>query len=124
MMGLNMVLGIKSRGQPRAKIKLPVEIQTTCGSISGETHNISTSGAFICCQHPLCLRDNFQITIEVPHRQELTMMARVVWKTVGTPNDTARGSGFGVHFSQITPHDRKLLHNFISHHTQKKFTNP
>jgi Tfp pilus assembly protein PilZ len=118
-----MVLGIKRRGQPRAKVKLRVEIQTTRGCISGETHNISTSGAFIFCQQPLRLRDNFQMTIEVPHRQQLTMTARVVWKTVSTPNDKAGGSGFGVHFSRITPHDRKLLHHFITDHTQKKLSN-
>jgi len=115
-----MVLGIKSRGQPRAKIKWPVQIQTSRGSISGETHNISTSGAFIFCQEPLSLEDNFQITIQVPQRQSLSITARVVWKTVSTPNNQARGSGFGVQFSEITPHDRKLLQSLIAHHSQEK----
>jgi len=109
-----MVLGIKSRGQPRVKIKLPVLIQTTSGSISGETQNISTSGAFIFCQDPSDLEDNFQIIIKVPHRQSLSISAKVIWKTVATMNDKAPGSGIGVQFSGISADDRRLLQALIA----------
>ena len=113
-----MVLGIKSRGQPRAKIKWPVLIQTTSGSISGETQNISTSGAFICCQDPSGLEDKFQMIIRVPHRQSLSISAKVIWKTVATMNDEAQGSGIGVHFSGISADDRRLLQALIAKHRQ------
>jgi Tfp pilus assembly protein PilZ len=111
-----MVLGIKSRGQPRAKIKWPVLIQTTSGSISGETQNISTSGAFIFCQDPSALEENFQIIIKVPHRQSLSISAKVIWKTVATMNDQAPGSGIGVQFSGISADDRRLLQALIAKH--------
>ncbi len=111
-----MVLGIKSRGQPRAKIKWPVLIQTTSGSISGETHNISTSGAFIYCQDPSSLEDNFQMIIKVPHRQSLSVSARIIWKTVATMNDKTSGSGIGVQFSEISADDRRLLQAWIANH--------
>jgi Tfp pilus assembly protein PilZ len=111
-----MVLGIKSRGQPRTKIKWPVLIQTTSGSISGETQNISTCGAFIFCQNPSSLEENFQIIIKVPHRQSLTLSAKVIWKTVATMNDQASGSGIGVQFSEISADDRKLLQALIANH--------
>ena len=111
-----MVLGIKSRGQPRAKIKWPVLIQTTSKSINGETQNISTSGAFIFCPDPSGLEDNFQIIIKVPHRQSLNISAKVIWKTVATMNDEARGSGIGVHFSGISADDRRLLQALITKH--------
>jgi Tfp pilus assembly protein PilZ len=111
-----MVLGIKSRGQPRAKIKWPVLIKTTSGSISGETQNISTSGAFIFCQDPSGLEDNFQIIIKVPHRQSLSISAKVIWKTASTMNDKAPGSGIGVQFSGISADDRKLLQALIAKH--------
>jgi Tfp pilus assembly protein PilZ len=111
-----MVLGIKSRGQPRAKIKWPVLIQTASGSISGETHNISTSGAFIYCQDPSSLEDNFQMIIKVPHRQSLSVSARVIWKTVATMNDKTSGSGIGVQFSEISADDRRLLQAWIANH--------
>jgi Tfp pilus assembly protein PilZ len=111
-----MVLGIKSRGQPRAKIRWPVEIETTSGSISGETQNISTSGAFIFCQDPANLEDNFQIIIKVPHRQSLSLSAKVIWKTVTTLNDKGSGSGIGVQFSKISKDDRRLLQALIANH--------
>lgn len=111
-----MVLGIKSRGQPRAKIKWPVLIQTTSGSISGETQNISTSGAFIFCPDPSSIEDNFQIIIKVPYRQSLSLSAKVIWKTVATLNDKDSGSGIGVQFSEISNDDRKLLQALIANH--------
>ena len=111
-----MVLGIRSRGQPRTKIKWPVLIQTTSKSINGETQNISTSGAFIFCPDPSGLEDNFQIIIKVPHRQSLNISAKVIWKTVATMNDEARGSGIGVHFSGISADDRRLLQALITKH--------
>ena len=113
-----MVLGIKSRGQPRAKVRWPVLIQTTSGSIKGETQNISASGAFIFCQDPPSLEDNFQMTINVPHRQALSLMAKVVWKTVISLNDEAPGSGIGVQFSRISVDDRQLLQTLIKKHSQ------
>jgi hypothetical protein len=113
-----MVLGIKSRGQPRAKVRWPVLIQTTRGSIKGETQNISASGAFIFCQDPSRLEDNFQMTINVPHRQALSLMAKVVWKTVASLNDEASGSGIGVQFSQISTDDRQFLQTLIKKHSQ------
>ena len=109
-----MVLGIKSRGQPRAKVKWPVLIQTSRGSISGETHNISTSGAFVFCQDPSGLEDNFQMIIRVPHRESLCISAKVIWKTVATMNGTTPGSGIGVQFSGISPDDRRLLQSLIA----------
>lgn len=111
-----MVLGIKSRGQPRAKIRWPVQIQTTSGSISGETQNISASGAFIFCQDPSSLEENFQMIIKVPHRQSLSIIAKVVWKTVATLNEKVPGSGIGVQFSEISTDDRQLLQALIKKH--------
>ena len=109
-----MVLGIKSRGQPRAKVKWPVLIQTSSGSINGETHNISTSGAFVFCQDPSALEDNFQMIIRVSHRESLCISAKVIWKTVATMNDKTPGSGIGVQFSGISPDDRRLLQSLIA----------
>ena len=111
-----MVLGIKSRGQPRAKIKWPVLIQTTSGLIRGETQNISTSGAFVFCRDPSGLEDNFQMIIKIPHRQSLSISAKVIWKTVATLDDNSSVSGIGVQFSGISADDRKLLQALIIKH--------
>ena len=114
-----MVLGIKSRGQPRAKIKWPVQIQTSHGSVSGETQNISTSGAFIFCREPSTLEGNLPMVIKVPDRQSLRIMARVVWKTAAPADECAPGSGIGVQFSEISADDRQLLRSLIAKHSDK-----
>ncbi|MBT8406758.1 MAG: PilZ domain-containing protein [Deltaproteobacteria bacterium] len=114
-----MVLGIKSRGQPRAKVRWPVQIRTSSGSVNGETQNISTSGAFIFCRDSSNLEDNLQMVIKVPHSESLSIMARVVWKTATTVNERSPGSGIGVQFSHISPSDRQLLRNLIAEHSGK-----
>ena len=115
-----MVLGIKSRGQPRARVRWPVQIQTSSGSVNGETQNISTSGAFIFCREPSNLEDNLEMVIKVPHRQSLSIMAKVIWKTATTVDERSPGSGIGVRFSHISPADRQLLRNLIAEHSGKK----
>ena len=114
-----MVLGIKSRGQIRAKVRWPVQIQTSSGSVNGETQNISTSGAFIFCRDSSNLEDNLEMVINVPHRQSLSVMAKVVWKMATTVNESSPGSGIGVQFSDISPTDRQLLRNLIAEHSGK-----
>ena len=111
-----MVFGIKKRGQPRAKMRWPVLIQTSSGSISGETQNISTSGACVFCQDPSALEDNFQMIIQVPHRQSLSISARVIWRTVAAVNNKTPGSDIGVQLSRISPDDRRLLQSLIAKH--------
>jgi Tfp pilus assembly protein PilZ len=115
-----MVLGIKSRGQPRAKVKWPVHIQTTRGSIYGVTTNVSTSGAYISCQEPSQVEGKLRVTIEVPHRRRsLNIVARVVWHTVTTPNESTSGFGIGVKFANISAEDRQLLKNLLAKHFER-----
>ncbi|MBW2602659.1 MAG: PilZ domain-containing protein [Deltaproteobacteria bacterium] len=114
-----MVLGIKSRGQPRAKVKWPVHIQTTRGSIYGVTTNVSTSGAYISCQEPSQVEGKLRVTIEVPHRRSLNIVARVVWHTVTTPNESTSGFGIGVKFAHISAKDRQLLKSLLAKHLER-----
>ena len=114
-----MVLGIKSRGQPRAKVKWPVHIQTTRGAISGVTTNISTSGAHISCQEPSEVEGKLRVTIEVPHRRALNLVARVVWHTVTIPNESTLGFGIGVKFANISAEDRQLLKSLLAKHLER-----
>ncbi|UCF01312.1 MAG: PilZ domain-containing protein [Deltaproteobacteria bacterium] len=114
-----MVLGIKRRGQPRAKVKWPVQIQTTRGSIYGVTTNISTSGAHIFCQEPSQVEGKLRLTIEVPHRRSLIIVAMVVWQTVSTPNESSSGFGIGVKFAHISADDRQLLQSLLAKHFER-----
>jgi len=115
----DMVLGIKSRGHPRAKVKWPVHIHTTRGSISGVTTNISTSGAHISCQEPSQVEGKLRVRIDVPHRRSLNIVARVVWHTVTAPNESTPGFGIGVKFAHISPDDRQLLQSLLAKHLKR-----
>jgi Tfp pilus assembly protein PilZ len=57
------------------------------------------------------------MTIRVPHRQPLSLSAKVIWRTVATANDKASSSGIGVQFSEISADDRKLLQALIANHS-------
>ena len=114
-----MVLGIKSRGQPRAKVKWPVHIQTTRGAISGVTTNVSTSGAHISCQEPSKVEGKLRVRIDVPHRRSLNIVARVIWHTVTTPNKSTSGFGIGVKFAHISADDRQLLQSLLAKHLER-----
>ena len=114
-----MVLGIKSRGQPRAKVKWPVQIQTTRCSIYGVTTNISTSGAYIFCQEPSQVEGELLVTIEVPHCRSLNIVAMVVWQTFSAPNESTSGFGIGVKFAYISADDRQLLQSLLAKHFER-----
>ena len=115
----NMVLGIKNRGQPRAKVKWPVHIQTTRGSISGVITNVSTSGAYISCREPLQVEGKLRVTIELPRCRSLNIVAMVVWHTASTPNESTSGFGIGVKFANISADDRQLLQSQLAKNFEK-----
>jgi hypothetical protein len=115
-----MVLGIKSRGQPRAKVKWPVHIQTNRGAICGVTTNISTSGAHISYQESSQVEGKLRVRIDVPHRRSLNIVARVVWHTVTTPSEATSGFGIGVKFAHISEDDRQLLQSLLAKHLERK----
>ena len=115
-----MVLGIKSRGQPRAKVKWPVHIQANRGAICGVTTNISTSGAHISCQESSQVEGKLRVRIDVPHRRSLNIVAKVVWHAVTTPSESTSGFGIGVKFAHISADDRQLLQSLLAKHLERK----
>lgn len=115
-----MVLGIKSRGQPRARVKWPVHIQTARGAINGVATNVSTSGAYISCRETSQVEGKLRVRIDVPHRRSLNVVAKVVWHTVTTPNESPSDFGIGVKFAHISAADRQLLQSLITRHLERK----
>jgi Tfp pilus assembly protein PilZ len=59
------------------------------------------------------------VRIEVPHRRSLNIVARVVWHTVTTPNESTPGFGIGVKFAHISADDRRLLQSLLAKHLEK-----
>ena len=108
----------EKRQHPRVDITLPVRMETSQGTIEGETRNIALGGAFICCQKPLPLRENFRLTVEAPNHDPLTLNAEVVWSNINVPDEKILNRGMGIRFIQITKDDREFLNHFLSAHPE------
>ncbi len=104
------------RQHPRVDITLPVRIETSQGTIEGETINISLGGAFICCQRPLPLRENFRLAVDAPNNDSLTVNAEVVWSNINVPDEKILNRGMGIRFIEITKADREFLNHVLSAH--------
>jgi hypothetical protein len=60
-----------------------------------------------------------RMRIDVPHRRSLNIVARVVWHTVTSPNESTSGFGIGVKFADISTDDRQLLQSLLATHLER-----
>ena len=58
------------------------------------------------------------MVIRVTGRQSLKIIARVIWRTAASADESASGSGIGVQFSEISVDDRQLLRSLIAEHSR------
>jgi len=107
--------GVHERRQhTRAPVRLPVTMETTEGTITAETRDISVGGAFICCSHPLPLREKFPLVLSLPHGGSLALFAEVVWSNSNIPHERIVHRGMGVRFLLVTEDDRMVLNDLVS----------
>ena len=107
------------RQHATAPIQLPVSIETAEGTMNAETRDISVGGAFISCRTPLPLKEQFPLTITLPHGGSLALFAEVVWSNVSIPHEKIVHRGMGIRFHLITEDDRKILKDLVSSHLGK-----
>jgi len=94
----------------KAKVKLPVLINTDDRSIDGVTLDLSTNGAFVSCANPLRLNEVFDMTINIPNADRpLKISVEVVWSNIYGPDDDISPRGMGVRFLEISSEDRKVI---------------
>ena len=94
----------------KAKVKLPVLINTDERSIDGVTLHLSTNGAFVSCANPLRLNEVFDLTINIPNSDRpLKISVEVVWSNIYGPDDEFSPRGMGVRFLEISSEDRKVI---------------
>jgi uncharacterized protein (TIGR02266 family) len=110
----------EQRRYQRVDIDYPVKMMTPQGAIAAQTKNISLGGAFICCQKPLPLGQNFCVTIEAPLHQPFTVNAEVIWSNTNVPDEKVVNRGMGIRFLQITKDNREILDKIISAGMQKR----
>jgi uncharacterized protein (TIGR02266 family) len=102
-----------TRQHRRAKVSLPVTIETEQETLERITYNISPDGAFIRGQSPLELHEVIDMIISGPDRR-ITVKARVVWSSNQVPPEQDMPRGMGVEFIKISDEDRKFISSFIS----------
>ena len=98
----------EKRVRPRAEISWPVSAQIGAISMRGETKNISTQGAYVCCHKPLRLKKIFDMVIDAPEKT-IHIKAEVVWTNMHGPDDKTNPNGMGVRFIDISEEDRRLI---------------
>jgi hypothetical protein len=83
---------------PRSKVRWPVTMISSAGSMQGETRDMSTLGAFISCETPLHPTERLLLNVKLPSGSPLQVSAQVVWSQVSTPGDEMKPCGIGVRF--------------------------
>jgi hypothetical protein len=104
---------------PRAELTWPVAAQVDGGLIKGETKNISTQGAYVCCGKPLKLNEVYDMVISAPEKP-MNVKAEVVWSNIYGPNDKINPRGMGVRFVHISEDDQKLIAQELGQHNLGK----
>jgi hypothetical protein len=97
-----------------------VTVLTAEGSFAGETKTISMREAFVRCREPLRLNDLASLSIEVSADESLSAEAEVVWSNIYGPDDEITPRGMIVRFTNLSPTNRRRLHEVIVSHYQRK----
>lgn len=83
---------------PRSKVRWPVTMTTSVGTIEGETKDVSTLGAYIQCQEPLNPSENMLLSVRLPAGSPLHVFAEVVWSNSTGLENKNGPPGMGVRF--------------------------
>ena len=104
----------EKRRHPRLGISWQAFLENSGGSREVQLKDISLGGAFVICQEPLALQDQFKIIINLPNRKPLQLNAEVVWSNVNMPRDKVVNRGMGIRFIKNEPKERQLLRDAIA----------
>ncbi len=109
----------EKRKHPRVAVSWPAQMETSDGQIDVQLRDISLGGAFVVCQHPLPLTQQFSLTIRAPGNTPFTLNSEVVWSNINVPADKVINRGMGVRFIQNTGEDRQRLNKVIMAHLEE-----
>ena len=109
----------EKRQDPRIGIVWPVSLETSQGEVKAKIKDLSLGGAFIACRDPLSLKEQFNLTINLPDQKPLTLVSEVVWSNSNVPDDKIIIRGMGIRFTQNKAEDRKSLNHAIVSYLEK-----
>jgi Tfp pilus assembly protein PilZ len=104
----------EKRQYPRVEISWQASLENSNPPQEIRLRDISLGGAFVICQEPLALQDQFKITINLPDREPLQLNAEVVWSNASMPLEKVVYRGMGVRFIKNEEEKRQQLQDAIS----------
>jgi len=114
----------EKRQDPRIDIIWPVLMETSRGEIEAKIKDLSLGGAFIACQEPLPLKEQFNLIINMPDQKPLTLVSEVIWSNSNVPDDKIVTRGMGISFTQNTQENRTSYNNAIVSYLGEHQKNP
>jgi Tfp pilus assembly protein PilZ len=104
----------EKRRHPRVEISWTASLDKPEGPAAVQLKDISLGGAFVVCEEPLALQDEFKITINLPDQEPLQLNAEVVWSNINMPRDKVVNRGMGIRFIKNDEKERQLLLDAIT----------
>jgi len=98
----------------RTGVVWPITMKTSQKVISAGIKDVTIEGAFIVCQNPLPLKEQFRIAMDIPNQEPIAFAAEVVWSNSNVPEDKVITRGMGIKFLQNTEKVRESLNNAIN----------
>ena len=88
----------EKRQHPRVTISWQAFLEKSQQRQEVQLKDVSLGGAFVVCQEPLSLQDQFKITFNLPDQGPLELNAEVVWSNANMPRDKVVNRGMGIRF--------------------------
>jgi len=104
----------EKRRHPRVELSWPAFLEKSERRQEAQLKDVSLGGAFLICQEPLALQDQFKVTFILPDQIPLQLNAEVVWSNVNMPSDKVVNRGMGIRFINNEEKQRQILQNAIA----------
>ena len=104
----------EKRQHPQVEISWQAFLEKAEHNQEVHLKDISLGGAFVICQEPLALQDQFKVTINLPDHGPLQLNAEVVWSNVNMPRDKVVNRGMGIRFLNNEEKERHILQDAIT----------
>jgi len=106
--------GAEKRRHKRVEISWSALLEKSDQSLKVQLKDISLGGAFVICPEPFGLKDQFEITIDIPSHGPLPLNAEVIWSNVNMPSDQVVNRGMGIRFIKNEGEARQTLQEAIA----------
>lgn len=104
----------EKRQYPRVELSWPAFFEKSEQRLEAQLKDISLGGAFVICQQPLALQDQFKVTFILPDQNHLQLNAEVVWSNINMPSEKVVNRGMGIRFINNEDQQRQILQDAIA----------